>query len=158
VKTVAGGFLAQNRDSGRVTAADLKFVTKKQPTPAQVADMIFAFKVAKHVKSNAIIYVRDAATVGIGAGQMSRVDSARVARLKAEDVAHTNGWREPKTIGSVCASDAFFPFPDGLMQAVQAGSTAVIQPGGSIRDEDVIKAADEAEIAMAFTGMRHFRH
>jgi phosphoribosylaminoimidazolecarboxamide formyltransferase/IMP cyclohydrolase len=158
IKTIAGGFLAQNRDNGRVSAADLKFVTTKQPTDAQVRDMIFAFKVAKHVKSNAIIYVRDAATVGIGAGQMSRVDSARVARLKAEDVAHANGWREPKTIGSVCASDAFFPFPDGLLQAVQAGSTAVIQPGGSIRDDEVIKAADEAEIAMAFTGMRHFRH
>ena len=158
VKTVAGGFLAQNRDNGRIGAADLKFVTKKKPTDAQVRDMIFAFKVAKHVKSNAIVYVRDGATVGIGAGQMSRVDSARVARLKAEDVAHANGWREPKTIGSVCASDAFFPFPDGLLQAVQAGSTAVVQPGGSIRDEEVIKAADEAEIAMAFTGMRHFRH
>jgi len=157
-KTVAGGFLVQTRDNGRLSASDLKFVTKKKPTPAQVADMIFAFKVGKHVKSNAIIYAKDGATVGIGAGQMSRVDSARVARLKAEDVAHTKGWREPKTIGSVCASDAFFPFPDGLLQAVQAGSTAVIQPGGSIRDEDVIKAADEAEIAMAFTGMRHFRH
>jgi len=158
VKTVAGGFLTQNRDNGRVTAADLKFVTKKKPTDAQVRDMIFAFKVAKHVKSNAIIYARDGATVGIGAGQMSRVDSARVARLKAEDVAHAKGWSDPKTIGSVCASDAFFPFADGLLQAVQAGSTAVIQPGGSIRDEEVIKAADEAEIAMAFTGMRHFRH
>jgi phosphoribosylaminoimidazolecarboxamide formyltransferase/IMP cyclohydrolase len=158
LKTVSGGFLVQDRDNGRVTAADLKFVTKKKPTEDQVRDMIFAFKVAKHVKSNAIIYARDGATVGIGAGQMSRVDSARVARLKAEDVAHANGWREPKTIDSVCASDAFFPFPDGLLQAVQAGSTAVIQPGGSIRDDDVIKAADEAEIAMAFTGMRHFRH
>lgn len=157
-KTVAGGFLVQNRDNGRISAADLKFVTKKKPTDAQVRDMIFAFKVAKHVKSNAIIYAKDQATVGIGAGQMSRVDSARVARLKAEDVAHTNNWADPKTIGSVCASDAFFPFADGLLQAVQAGSTAVIQPGGSIRDEDVIKAADEAEIAMAFTGMRHFRH
>jgi phosphoribosylaminoimidazolecarboxamide formyltransferase/IMP cyclohydrolase len=114
--------------------------------------------VAKHVKSNAIIYARDGATVGIGAGQMSRVDSARVARLKAEDVAHAKGWSDPRTIGSVCASDAFFPFPDGLLQAVQAGSSAVIQPGGSIRDDEVIKAADEAEIAMAFTGMRHFRH
>jgi phosphoribosylaminoimidazolecarboxamide formyltransferase/IMP cyclohydrolase len=158
VRTVSGGFLAQNRDNGRVTAADLKFVTKKKPTDAQVRDMIFAFKVAKHVKSNAIIYARDSATVGIGAGQMSRVDSARVARLKAEDIAHTNGWSDPKTVGSVCASDAFFPFADGLLQAVQAGSTAVIQPGGSIRDDEVIKAADEAEIAMAFTGMRHFRH
>ncbi|PZO50308.1 MAG: bifunctional phosphoribosylaminoimidazolecarboxamide formyltransferase/inosine monophosphate cyclohydrolase [Alphaproteobacteria bacterium] len=158
VKTVAGGFLAQNRDNGRINAADLKFVTKKKPGDAQVRDMIFAFKVAKHVKSNAIVYVKDGATVGIGAGQMSRVDSARVARLKAEDVAHANGWREPKTIGSVCASDAFFPFPDGLLQAVQAGANCVIQPGGSIRDEEVIKAADEAEIAMALTGMRHFRH
>jgi phosphoribosylaminoimidazolecarboxamide formyltransferase/IMP cyclohydrolase len=158
IKTVAGGFLAQSRDNGRATAADLRVVTKKKPTEAQVRDMIFAFKVAKHVKSNAIIYARDAATVGIGAGQMSRVDSARVARLKAEDLAHANGWSDPKTVGSVCASDAFFPFPDGLLQAVQAGAVAVIQPGGSIRDEDVIKAADEAEIAMAFTGMRHFRH
>ncbi len=119
---------------------------------------MFAFRVAKHVKSNAIIYARDGATVGIGAGQMSRVDSARVARLKAEDAAHAAGWSDPKTIGAVCASDAFFPFPDGLLQAIQAGATAVIQPGGSIRDEDVIKAADEAEIAMVFTGMRHFRH
>jgi phosphoribosylaminoimidazolecarboxamide formyltransferase / IMP cyclohydrolase len=158
LKTVAGGFLVQDRDNGRVSEADLKFVTRKKPTPAEVRDMIFAFKVAKHVKSNAIVYVKDGATVGIGAGQMSRVDSARVARLKAEDVAHAKGWREPKTIGSVCASDAFFPFPDGLLQAVQAGSTAVVQPGGSIRDEDVINAADKAEIAMAFTGMRHFRH
>ncbi|HCK84570.1 MAG TPA: bifunctional phosphoribosylaminoimidazolecarboxamide formyltransferase/inosine monophosphate cyclohydrolase [Hyphomonadaceae bacterium] len=158
VKTVAGGFLTQNRDSGRIGAADLKFVTKKKPSEAQIRDMVFAFRVAKHVKSNAIIYARDLATVGIGAGQMSRVDSARVARLKAEDAAHAAGWSDPKTVGSVCASDAFFPFPDGLLQAIQAGAVAVIQPGGSIRDEDVIKAADEAEIAMAFTGMRHFRH
>ncbi len=158
VKTVAGGFLVQNRDSGRIGAGDLKIVTKKQPTPAQIRDMVFAFRVAKHVKSNAIIYARDCATVGIGAGQMSRVDSARVARLKAEDSAHAAGWSDPKTIGSVCASDAFFPFPDGLLQAIQAGATAIIQPGGSIRDADVIKAADEAEIAMVFTGMRHFRH
>ncbi|MEZ5995758.1 MAG: bifunctional phosphoribosylaminoimidazolecarboxamide formyltransferase/IMP cyclohydrolase [Hyphomonadaceae bacterium] len=158
VKTVAGGFLAQSRDNGRVTAAALKFVTKKKPDENQIRDMIFAFKVAKHVKSNAIIYAKNAATVGIGAGQMSRVDSARVARLKAEDIAHSKGWSDPKTIGSVCASDAFFPFPDGLLQAVQAGATCVIQPGGSIRDDDVIKAADDAEIAMAFTGMRHFRH
>ena len=158
VKTVAGGFLAQSRDNGRIAAADLKVVTRKKPTEAQIRDMTFAFKVAKHVKSNAIIYAKDAVTVGIGAGQMSRVDAARVARLKAEDLAHVNGWSDPRTIGSVCASDAFFPFPDGLLQAVQAGAVAVIQPGGSIRDDDVIKAADEAEIAMAFTGMRHFRH
>ena len=158
VKTVSGGFLVQSRDNGRVSAADLRIVTKKKPTDAQIRDMVFAFRVAKHVKSNAIIYARDLASVGIGAGQMSRVDSARVARLKAEDAAHAAGWSDPKTIGSVCASDAFFPFPDGLLQAIQAGATAVIQPGGSIRDEDVIKAADEAEIAMVFTGMRHFRH
>lgn len=158
IRTVAGGFLAQNRDNGRVNRESLKVVTRKQPTEAQIRDMLFAFKVAKHVKSNAIIYAKDGATAGIGAGQMSRVDSARVARLKAEDAAHAAGWSDPKTVGSVCASDAFFPFPDGLLQAVQAGSTAVIQPGGSIRDEDVIKAADEAEIAMVFTGMRHFRH
>jgi len=158
LKTVAGGFLAQSRDNGRISAGDLKFVTKKRPSDAQVRDMIFAFRVAKHVKSNAIVYAKDGATAGIGAGQMSRVDSARVARLKAEDAAHAAGWSDPKTVGSVCASDAFFPFPDGLLQAVQAGATAVIQPGGSIRDEDVIKAADDAEIAMVFTGMRHFRH
>ncbi len=138
--------------------ANLKVVTKKQPTDAQIRDMIFAFRVAKHVKSNAIVYAKDGATAGIGAGQMSRIDSARVARRKAEDAAHAAGWSDPKTIGSVCASDAFFPFPDGLLQAVQAGSIAVIQPGGSIRDDDVIKAADDAEIAMVFTGMRHFRH
>jgi phosphoribosylaminoimidazolecarboxamide formyltransferase / IMP cyclohydrolase len=158
IKTVAGGFLTQSRDNGRVSAADLKVVTRKQPSAAQVRDLLFAFRVAKHVKSNAIVYARDGATVGIGAGQMSRVDSARVARLKAEDAAHAAGWSDPKTVGSVCASDAFFPFPDGLLQAVQAGATAVIQPGGSIRDDDVIKAADGAEIAMALTGMRHFRH
>ncbi len=158
VKTVAGGFLTQSRDAGRIGAGDLKFVTKKQPTPAQIRDMIFAFRVAKHVKSNAIVYAKDGATAGIGAGQMSRVDSARVARLKAEDAAHAAGWSDPKTVGSVCASDAFFPFPDGLLQAIQAGAAAVIQPGGSIRDDEVIKAADQAEIAMAFTGVRHFRH
>ncbi len=158
IKTVAGGFLVQNRDNGRIQASDLKFVTKRKPTPEQIRDMLFAFRVAKHVKSNAIVYARDGATGGIGAGQMSRVDSARVARLKAEEAAHAGGWGDPRTVGSACASDAFFPFPDGLMQAVQAGASCVIQPGGSIRDEDVIKAADDAEIAMAFTGMRHFRH
>jgi phosphoribosylaminoimidazolecarboxamide formyltransferase/IMP cyclohydrolase len=158
LRTVAGGFLTQDRDNGRITEADLKVVTKKKPTPAQIRDLIFAFRVAKHVKSNAIVYAKDGATAGIGAGQMSRIDSARVARLKAEDAAHAAGWSDPMTVGSACASDAFFPFADGLMQAVQAGSTSVIQPGGSIRDEDVIKAADEAELAMVFTGMRHFRH
>jgi phosphoribosylaminoimidazolecarboxamide formyltransferase/IMP cyclohydrolase len=120
--------------------------------------MLFAFRVCKHTKSNAIIYAREGATVGIGAGQMSRVDSARIARRKAEDAAHAAGQTDPATIGSVCASDAFFPFPDGLLQAAQAGARAVIQPGGSMRDEDVIRAADEADLAMVFTGMRHFRH
>jgi phosphoribosylaminoimidazolecarboxamide formyltransferase/IMP cyclohydrolase len=114
--------------------------------------------VAKHVKSNAIVYAKDGATAGIGAGQMSRIDSARIARLKAEDAAHAAGWSDPRTVGSVCASDAFFPFADGLLQAVQAGATAVIQPGGSVNDAEVIKAADDAGLAMVFTGMRHFRH
>jgi len=158
VKTLAGGFLVQSRDNGRVREADLKIVTTIAPSPAQIADMLFAFRVAKHVKSNAIVYAKDGATAGIGAGQMSRVDSARIARQKAEEAAHAAGWSDPRTIGSACASDAFFPFPDGLLQAVQAGATSVIQPGGSIRDEDVIRAADNAEIAMAMTGMRHFRH
>jgi phosphoribosylaminoimidazolecarboxamide formyltransferase/IMP cyclohydrolase len=158
VKSVSGGFLAQSRDNGRINAGDLKVVTKKKPTEAQIRDMVFAFRVAKHVKSNAIVYAKNLCTAGIGAGQMSRVDSARVARLKAEDAAHAANWKDPMTIGSVCASDAFFPFADGLLQAVQAGSTAVIQPGGSIRDDEVIKAADDAELAMVFTGMRHFRH
>ncbi|HVY84970.1 MAG TPA: bifunctional phosphoribosylaminoimidazolecarboxamide formyltransferase/IMP cyclohydrolase [Caulobacterales bacterium] len=158
VKTIAGGFLAQSRDNGRIKESDLKIVTKRKPSRQEIADMLFAFRVAKHVKSNAIVYAKNGCTAGIGAGQMSRVDSARVARLKAEDAAHAAGWSDPMTVGSVCASDAFFPFPDGLLQAVQAGSVAVIQPGGSIRDEDVIKAADDAELSMVFTGMRHFRH
>jgi phosphoribosylaminoimidazolecarboxamide formyltransferase/IMP cyclohydrolase len=159
VKTVAGGLLVQDRDIGRVTAADLKVVTKRKPSEQEIRDLLFAFRVCKHVKSNAIIYAKDGATVGIGAGQMSRVDSARIARRKAEDAAAALGGKaEPKTIGSVCASDAFFPFADGLMQAAQAGATAVIQPGGSVRDDEVIKAADEADLAMVFTGMRHFRH
>ncbi len=159
VKTVAGGLLVQDRDIGRVSAADLKIVTKRQPSPREIADMIFAFRVCKHTKSNAIIYAKNGATVGIGAGQMSRVDSARIARRKAEDAAAAAGGKtEPQTIGSVCASDAFFPFADGLLQAAQAGATAVIQPGGSVRDNEVIEAADKADLAMVFTGMRHFRH
>lgn len=158
VRTIAGGLLVQDRDIGRVSAADLKVVTKRQPSPQEIADMLFAFKVCKHTKSNAIIYAKNGATVGIGAGQMSRVDSARIARRKAEDAAHAAGQADPETIGSACASDAFFPFPDGLLQAAQAGATAVIQPGGSVRDDEVIKAADEADLAMVFTGIRHFRH
>jgi len=158
LRTVAGGFLLQSRDNARVTAADLKTVTKRAPTNAEIADMLFAFRVAKHVKSNAIVYVKDLATVGIGAGQMSRLDSSRIAARKAEDAAKAAGMATPLTRGSVVASDAFFPFADGLLAAAEAGATAVIQPGGSIRDEEVIKAADEAGLAMVFTGLRHFRH
>ena len=158
IKTVAGGLLVQERDAGNIDDIDLKVVTKRQPTEAELRDMRFAFRVAKHVKSNAIIYVKDGATVGIGAGQMSRVDSSRIGTRKAVDAAETAGWDQPKTIGSVVASDAFFPFADGLLSAAEAGATAVIQPGGSMRDDDVIKAADDAGLAMVFTGMRHFRH
>ena len=158
VRTVSGGLLVQDRDIGRITAANLKIVSKRQPSAQEIEDLIFAFRVCKHTKSNAIIYAKNGATVGIGAGQMSRVDSARIARRKAEDAAFAIGRADPETIGSVCASDAFFPFADGLLQAAQAGATAVIQPGGSVRDDEVIKAADEADLAMVFTGMRHFRH
>ena len=157
-KTIAGGFLVQNRDIGHITRADLKIVTKKQPTDAQINDMLFAFTVCKHVKSNAIIFAKNGQTAGIGAGQMNRRDSARIAALRAGEAAEMAKLPASLAKGSACASDAFFPFPDGLLQAVEAGATSVIQPGGSIRDEDVIKAADEAGIAMAFTGMRHFRH
>jgi phosphoribosylaminoimidazolecarboxamide formyltransferase/IMP cyclohydrolase len=157
-KTVAGGLLVQSRDNGVVDDLDLKVVTKRSPSEAELNDMKFAFRIAKHVKSNAIVYVKDGATVGIGAGQMSRVDSARIAARKAEDAAEAAGLAEPLTKGCVVASDAFFPFADGLLSAVQAGATAVIQPGGSMRDEEVIAAADEHGIAMVMTGMRHFRH
>ena len=156
VRSVAGGLLVQSRDDGRVRAEDVSIVTQRHPSAQELADMLFAFQVAKHVKSNAIVYAKDGATVGIGAGQMSRVDSARIARRKAEDVAADG--RPPSTIGSACASDAFFPFADGLLQAAEAGATAVIQPGGSVRDKEVIEAADAAGLAMAFTGIRHFRH
>ncbi len=158
LKQVSGGYLVQDKDSGRVLPDDLKVVTKRAPTEREMADMLFAWKVAKHVKSNAIVYVRDGATVGVGAGQMSRVDSCRIAARKAQDMAADLGLDTPLTQGSVVASDAFFPFADGLLTAAEAGATAVIQPGGSMRDEDVIKAADEAGLAMVLTGMRHFRH
>jgi phosphoribosylaminoimidazolecarboxamide formyltransferase/IMP cyclohydrolase len=157
-RSLAGGFLAQTRDAGRITAADLQIVTKRPPTATELADLIFAFRVCKHVKSNAIIYVRGGATVGIGAGQMSRVDSARIAALKSAEAAKAAGLDHPLTEGSVVASDAFFPFADGLEAAISAGATAIIQPGGSIRDAEVIAAADAAGVAMVFTGMRHFRH
>ncbi len=157
-KTVAGGFLVQSRDNAVVDVMQLKTVTKRAPSEAELADLRFAFRVAKHVKSNTIVYAKDGATVGIGAGQMSRVDAARIAARKAEDAARELKLAEPLTKGSVVASDAFFPFPDGLLVAIEAGATAVIQPGGSMRDADVIKAADEHNVAMVFTGTRHFRH
>ena len=158
VKSVLGGYLVQNRDNGQISQADLKFVTRIQPSEAQVKDMLIAWKIAKHVKSNAIVYVKDGISAGIGAGQMSRVDSCRIAAQKASDIAEKHGWETPRTQGSVVASDAFFPFADGLLTAIEAGAKAVIQPGGSMRDAEVIAAADEAGIAMAFTGMRHFNH
>jgi phosphoribosylaminoimidazolecarboxamide formyltransferase / IMP cyclohydrolase len=155
---IAGGLLVQDRDNGMVTREQLKVVTSRQPTEQELRDCLFAWTVAKHVKSNAIVYARDGATVGIGAGQMNRRDSARIAAAKAIEAAETHGWPEPRTVGSAVASDAFFPFADGLLAAAEAGATAVIQPGGSIRDGEVIAAADEAGLAMVFTGMRHFRH
>ncbi len=158
IRTVAGGFLAQARDNAVVDDMELKVVTRRAPSPRELADMKFAFRVAKHVKSNAIVYARELATVGIGAGQMSRVDSSRIAAWKASEAAKSAGFAETLAKGSVVASDAFFPFADGLLAAAEAGATAVIQPGGSMRDDEVIKAADEAGIAMVFTGHRHFRH
>ena len=157
IKTVAGGFLAQSRDAGRITAADLKTVTQRAPSRAELLDLVFAFRVCKHVKSNAIVHAKDGATTGIGAGQMSRVDSARIAAWKGEEAGRAAGL-PPLTEGGVVASDAFFPFADGLEAAIAAGATAVIQPGGSMRDAEVIAAADKAGVAMVLTGMRHFRH
>ena len=158
VKTIAGGLLVQSRDNGVLAEDALKVVTKRAPTLQELADCRFAWTVAKHVKSNAIVYAKDGATAGVGAGQMNRLESARIAAWKARDAAEKATWSEPRTIGSAVASDAFFPFADGLLAAVEAGATAVIQPGGSIRDDEVIAAADEAGLAMVFTGMRHFRH
>ena len=157
-RSLAGGFLVQSRDNAVVDDMQLKVVTKRQPTAAELADLKFAFKVAKHVKSNAIVYVKDGATVGIGAGQMSRVDSARIAAWKSLEAAKAAGLSGPLVKGSVVASDAFFPFADGLLAAAEAGATAVIQPGGSMRDAEVIAAADDKGLAMVFTGARHFRH
>jgi phosphoribosylaminoimidazolecarboxamide formyltransferase/IMP cyclohydrolase len=157
-RSVAGGFLAQSRDAGRVTEADCKVVTRRAPTEREMADLLFAFRVCKHVKSNAIVYAKDLATVGIGAGQMNRVESSRIAAWKSEAAAKAAGLDAPLAQGGVVASDAFFPFADGLETAAAAGATAVIQPGGSIRDAEVIAAADKAGLAMVFTGMRHFRH
>ncbi len=158
VRTIAGGLLVQERDCGQIDEASLEVVSQRRPSESEIRDLVFAFKVCKHVKSNAIVYARDGATVGVGAGQMSRVDSVRLAARKAAEAAHAAGLETSLANGSVVASDAFFPFPDGLLAAVDAGATAVIQPGGSMRDNEVIQAADERGIAMAFTGMRHFRH
>ncbi|WP_301750889.1 bifunctional phosphoribosylaminoimidazolecarboxamide formyltransferase/IMP cyclohydrolase [uncultured Erythrobacter sp.] len=158
MKTIAGGMLIQSRDAGAVSLDDLKVVTKRAPTDQELKDCLFAWTVARHVKSNAIVYAKDGATAGIGAGQMNRRDSARIAAIKAKEAAETHGWAAPRTQGSAVASDAFFPFADGLISAAEAGATAVIQPGGSIRDDEVIAAADAAGLAMVFTGMRHFRH
>jgi phosphoribosylaminoimidazolecarboxamide formyltransferase/IMP cyclohydrolase len=158
VAVIAGGILVQDRDNGMVARDALKIVTKREPTEQELRDCLFAWTVAKHVKSNAIVYARDGVTAGIGAGQMNRRDSARIAAIRAVEAAAANGWAEPRTVGSAVASDAFFPFADGLLAAAEAGATAVIQPGGSIRDDEVIAAADEAGLAMVFTGMRHFRH
>jgi phosphoribosylaminoimidazolecarboxamide formyltransferase/IMP cyclohydrolase len=158
IKTIAGGWLVQTRDGGRLAPDSLEVVTRRSPTEQELADCLFAWMVAKHVKSNAIVYAKNGATAGIGAGQMNRLESARIAAWKARDAAEKAGWPEPRTVASAVASDAFFPFADGLLAAVEAGATAVIQPGGSIRDEEVIAAADGAGLAMMFTGMRHFRH
>src|SRR6185369_12378631 len=157
-KTVAGGLLVQSRDNAVVDEMQIKTVTKRAPSEAELADLRFAFRIAKHVKSNTIIYAKNRATVGIGAGQMSRVDAARIAARKAEDAAKELKLPAPLTKGSVVASDAFFPFPDGLLVAIEAGATAVIQPGGSVNDAKVIEAADAHNVAMVFTGTRHFKH
>ena len=157
-RTVAGGFLAQSRDNANVDDMDLRVVSKRAPNEMEWRDLKFAFRVAKHVKSNAIVYAKGGATVGIGAGQTSRVNSARIAAMKAAEAARAAGLPESLAKGSVVASDAFFPFADGLLAAAEAGATAIIQPGGSMRDGEVIEAADGAGVAMVFTGVRHFRH
>ena len=158
VRSIAGALLVQTNDAKKTGAQDLKVVTRRAPSVQEIADLLFAFKVAKHAKSNALVYAKNGATVGVGAGQMSRVDSSRIAAWKAAEAAKTAGDAETWAKGSVVASDAFFPFADGLLAAAEAGATAVIQPGGSMRDDDVIKAADDAGLAMVFTGIRHFRH
>jgi len=157
-RQVSGGYLIQDRDNGSINRNNLEVVTKRNPTENEISDMLFAWKVAKHVKSNAIVYVKDNATVGIGAGQMNRLDSTRIAARKSKDMSNNIGLSDPLTIGSVVASDAFFPFSDGLLAAAEAGATAIIQPGGSMRDDEVISAANDAGLAMVFTNMRHFKH
>ncbi len=157
-RQVSGGYLIQDRDNGSINRNKLEVVTKRKPTENEISDMLFAWKVAKHVKSNAIVYVKDNATVGIGAGQMNRLDSTRIAARKSKDMSNNIGLSDSLTIGSVVASDAFFPFSDGLLAAAEAGATAIIQPGGSMRDDEVISAANDAGLAMVFTNMRHFKH
>jgi phosphoribosylaminoimidazolecarboxamide formyltransferase/IMP cyclohydrolase len=157
-RSVAGGLLVQNRDNATLARDSARVVTRRTPTEQEWADLVFAFTVVKHVKSNAIVFAKDGSTAGIGAGQMSRVDAARMAAMKAREAAEAAKWPEPRTIGSAAASDAFFPFADGLMAIAEAGASSVIQPGGSVRDDDVIRAADDAGMAMIFTGIRHFRH
>ena len=151
VKRIGSGLLMQIADNKEMSAAELKVVTKKQPTPAQIADLLFAWRVAKYVKSNAIVFCANGQTLGVGAGQMSRIDSARIASIKAANAGLT-------LRGSVVASDAFFPFRDGVDMVAESGAIAIIQPGGSIRDDEVIKAADEHGVSMVYTGVRHFRH
>ncbi len=158
LKSVSGGYLLQSRDNGHLNKTDLKVVTKRAPTAKELEDLLFAFTVCKHVKSNAIVYAKDGATVGVGAGQMNRRDSSRIAAIRAAESGEAAGLKESPAKGSVVASDAFFPFADGLLAAAEAGATAVIQPGGSMRDKEVIEAANQAGLAMIFTGMRHFRH
>ncbi len=158
IRQVSGGYLFQDRDAGQLSAEDLRVVTRRSPNRDEMKDLLFAWIVAKHVKSNAVVFAKDEATVGIGAGQMSRVDSTRIAARKAQDMAEVLGLDDPATEGAVAASDAFFPFADGLTNLAEAGAVAVIQPGGSVRDDEVIAAADAAGMAMVFTGMRHFRH
>ena len=158
IKPITGGLIVQARDNGHVADSAFTVVTKRAPSAQELADCRFAWTIAKHVKSNAIVYAKEGATAGIGAGQMNRRDSARIAAIKAKEAAETYGWAKPRTVGSAVASDAFFPFADGLLAAAEAGATAVIHPGGSMRDDEVIAAADEAGLAMVFTGMRHFRH
>ncbi len=158
IKPITGGLLVQSRDNGAISESDLKVVTEREPTPQELKDCLFAWTVARHVKSNAIVYAKDGATAGIGAGQMNRRDSSRIAAMKAAEAAEKYEWDQPRTVGSAVASDAFFPFADGLLAAAEAGATAIIQPGGSIRDDEVIAAANEHGLAMVFTGMRHFRH
>ncbi|MEP5937763.1 MAG: bifunctional phosphoribosylaminoimidazolecarboxamide formyltransferase/IMP cyclohydrolase [Erythrobacter sp.] len=158
VKPITGGLLVQSRDNGTITAEELKVVTERAPNEQELKDCLFAWTVARHVKSNAIVYANGGTTAGIGAGQMNRRDSSRIAAMKAAEAAEKYGWDQSKAVGSAVASDAFFPFADGLLAAAEAGATAVIQPGGSIRDDEVIEAANQAGLAMVFTGMRHFKH